>query len=92
VATLIRTNNLKLFDWRISWKKRKNNHYTEEFKRSSAKLAVESDQSIVATARNLDVNEVTLHGWIKRYYSAPPPSSASTDKIDAYSELQRLKN
>ncbi len=70
--------------------KRKNRSYTEDFKRSSAKLAIESDQSIRATAQDLGVNEVTLHGWIKRYYS-----TASSDKpaenLDPLSEIKRLK-
>lgn len=71
--------------------KRKNKHYTEEFKRSSAKLAVESDQSIAATARNLSVNAVTLHGWVKRYYSGAAPGATSINTVDAHSEIQRLK-
>jgi len=71
--------------------KRKIKRYTEEFKQSSAKLAVESDQPISATARNLGVNEVTLHGWVKRYYSATVPQADPVGKIDAYRELQRLK-
>lgn len=68
--------------------KRKIKKYTEEFKQSSAKLAVESEQSISATARDLGVNEVTLHGWVKRYYSVTNPQ---VERIDAYRELQRLK-
>jgi transposase-like protein len=72
-------------------KNRKIKIYAEDFKRSSAKLAVESDQPISTTARNLGVHEVTLHGWVKRYYSEPTASEKSTQKIDAYAEIQRLK-
>lgn len=71
--------------------KRKVKSYTEDFKQSSAKLAVESEQSISATARSLGVNEVTLHGWVKRYYSGATSHAESAGKIDAYSEIQRLK-
>jgi transposase len=70
--------------------KRKVKSYTEDFKQSSAKLAVESEQSISATARSLGVNEVTLHGWVKRYYSVTPHAE-SAGKVDAYGEIQRLK-
>ena len=42
--------------------------YNEEFKKSSAKLAVSSEQSIAQTARDLGVNVNTLHGWVGKYY------------------------
>ena len=72
-------------------KKRKVRNYAEDFKRSSAKLAVESDQPISATARDLGVHAVTLHGWVKRYYSNPTSSSGSAGDVDALSEIKRLR-
>jgi transposase len=69
--------------------KRQVKSYTEDFKHSSAKLAVESEQPIAATARNLGVNEVTLHGWVKRYY--PNIATKKSDQIDVHTEIQRLK-
>lgn len=71
--------------------KRKIKNYSEDFKQSSAKLAVESDQSIAATARELGINEVTLHGWVKRYYSTQKQSKPSSQHVDVLAELQRLK-
>ena len=38
--------------------------YSLEFKQSSAKLAVESDQAVSQTAKDLGVNETTLYGWV----------------------------
>jgi transposase len=38
--------------------------YPAAFKERAVKLAVESDQSIAQTARDLGVNENTLHTWI----------------------------
>lgn len=35
--------------------------YTSEFKHSAVKLAIEGDETIAQTARNLGVNENTLH-------------------------------
>jgi transposase-like protein len=35
--------------------------YNEEFRKSSAKLAVESNLSLAKTAEDLDVNTITLH-------------------------------
>jgi transposase len=38
--------------------------YPAAFKARAVKLAVESDQPIAQTARDLGVNENTLHTWI----------------------------
>jgi len=48
--------------------KRTTKQYPLEFKQSSAKLAVESNQSIVQTAKDLGINKTTLHGWVAKYY------------------------
>jgi len=42
--------------------------YPAEFKERAVKLAVESDQSIAQTARDLGVHENTLHTWIGKYH------------------------
>lgn len=41
--------------------------YTDEFKKSSAQLAVESGKPISDTAKNLGVSSSTLNGWVKNY-------------------------
>jgi transposase len=38
--------------------------YPAEFKERAVKLAVEAEQPIAQTARDLGVNENTLHTWI----------------------------
>ena len=43
--------------------------YPEEFKKSSAKLAIETDQTISRTASDLGVDPSTLRGWISKYYA-----------------------
>ncbi len=47
--------------------KRQATHYPNEFKESSAKLAVESKESVAQIAKNLGVHVATLHGWVKKY-------------------------
>lgn len=42
---------------------KKSNSYTAEFKEAAVKLAVESDQPVTQTARELGVNVNTLHTW-----------------------------
>lgn len=49
--------------------KRKVKRCPLEFKESSAKLAVESSQSIAKTARDLGGNDVSLRGWVRKYYN-----------------------
>jgi len=71
-------------------KRRKLPVYAEEFKSSSAKLAVESEQSIAKTAEDLGINKNTLHGWIGKYYpnrDQTPQSQAS----DAQETIKQLK-
>jgi transposase len=66
--------------------------YPSEFRESSVKLAIESDQPIAQTARELGVNPNTLHGWISKYSKASS-SQAITTRTDEhlYDELKRLK-
>ena len=48
--------------------KRRVTHYPTEFKESSAKLAVDSKESVAQIAKNLGVHAVTLQGWIVKYW------------------------
>jgi len=68
---------------------KKLNTYTSEFKESSVKLALESDQPIAQTARDLGVNPNTIHTWINKY-SKPKTAVERTDE-HIYDENKRLK-
>lgn len=76
----------------MSEETKKPNTYTSEFKESAVKLAIESDQPIAATARDLGVNVNTLHTWISKY-SKPKKQQSSSERTDEhlYDELKRLK-
>jgi transposase len=65
--------------------------YTAEFRESAVKLANESDKPIAQTARELGVNENTLHTWINKY--SRPMAQDKTVRTDdhLYEELKRLK-
>lgn len=76
--------------------KNQKNNYSLEFKISSAQLAVESDQPIAQTARDLGVNHNTLHGWIEKYSEIPPnqligSNMSSSNKAIYFEENKRLK-
>jgi len=70
--------------------RKKVNVYPAEFRESAVKLAVESDQPITQTARELGVNCHPLHTWI----SKNPRSEQVVQKVSdehLYDEPKRLK-
>ncbi len=67
----------------------KKKNYTEEFRKSSAQLAVDSDQPISKTAADLDINETTLYNWVSKYCPKKDPAPANLDSM--HQELQKLR-
>ena len=55
--------------------------YPAEFKERAVKLAVESEQPIAQTARDLGVNENTLHTWRPRSWDRPLASHEARSKM-----------
>ena len=64
--------------------------YPAACKEGAVKLAVESDQSIAQTARDLGVNENTLHTWIGKYHHAERQEPQVQDE-HLYAALKRLR-
>jgi transposase len=64
--------------------------YSAEFKERAVKLAVESDQPIAQTARDLGVNENTVHTWIGKYHRVERQDKQVND-AHLYEELKRLR-
>ena len=64
--------------------------YPAAFKERAVKLAVESDQPIAQTARDLGVNENTLQTWIGTYHRAERQTKQVHDE-HLSEELQRLR-
>jgi transposase len=65
--------------------------YSAEFRESAVKLANESDKSIAQTARDLGINENTLHTWISKYSRRMETAKAIRTDDHLYEELKRLK-
>jgi len=65
--------------------------YSSQFKQDAAKLAVESDQSVAQTARNLGVNSNSLYTWIAKYHQPESPTNKGTGEKSPYEELKRLR-
>ena len=64
--------------------------YTEEFKESSAILAVESDQTIAQTAKDLGIKLSTLHGWISKYVKKKDKDKMR-NKVNLEEENKKLR-
>ena len=50
--------------------KMKNSKYTREFRDSSVQLVLNSQESTIKIAKDLDVNEKTLYNWVREYKKA----------------------
>ena len=64
--------------------------YPAACKERAVKGAVESDPPIAQTARDLGVNENTLHTWIGQYHRGERQEKPVQDD-HLYEELQRLR-
>jgi transposase len=64
--------------------------YAAECKERAVKLAIETDQTIAQTARDLGVNENTLHPWMGKYHRAERQEQQVHDE-HLYEELKRLR-
>lgn len=68
----------------------KGKRYEESFKIETVKYINEHNKSVAQTAREVGVNENTLHGWIKKYGKQPEVKSAQTFS-SSEAELRALK-
>lgn len=57
-------------------------HYTEEFKQDAVHLALTSEQSIDATARDLEIPSGTLYGWIDKQRKKKTQSPLTADTLN----------
>jgi transposase len=64
--------------------------YPAAFKERAVKWAVESDQSIAQTARDLGGNENTRHTWSGKYHRAERQGQQVQDE-HLYAALKRLR-
>lgn len=49
----------------------KGKRYDEEFKKETVKYILENNKPVAQVAREVDINENTLHGWVKKYGQQP---------------------
>ena len=68
-----------------------NSSYSSQFKQDAVKLAVESDQSVAKTARDLGVNANTLYTWVTKFHLSKPSTANDHGDNNPYDELKRLR-
>jgi transposase len=71
----------------MNQEKQKAKVYSAEFRASSVKLALGSDQ----TAKDLGINSNTLHTWINKYSQPKEQNKVVRTDEHLYDELKRLK-
>lgn len=71
--------------------KKKPVEYTAEFRESAVKLAVESDQPVAQTAKELGVNKNTLYTWIGQYHRPAKKQRSKVAEEHIYDEVKRLR-
>lgn len=75
-------------------KQKQSGDYTAEFRESAVKLAVEGNQSVNQTARDLGINVNTLHTWISKYHRKDDKAGRKNGEFSQehlHDELKRLK-
>ncbi|MFT7087402.1 MAG: transposase [Rickettsiales bacterium] len=74
----------------MSSKTRQN--YPLEFKVSSVKLAIDSDQSTAQTARDLGINPNSIYSWIAEYSNSNKNNQKNmSGNANSFEENKRLK-
>ena len=54
--------------------------YTSEYREDAVKIALSSNDTIANTARNLGINESTLHNWVNKAVKNKTTESKSSKK------------
>lgn len=71
--------------------KQQKNNYSAEFRISSARLALESNQPISQTARDLGVKVNTLHTWVSNQSNSKESSNMTKNSECHFEEVARLR-
>nr|WP_232515635.1 IS3 family transposase [Aeribacillus pallidus] len=69
---------------------KKQRRYEEDFKRQTVRYILEEAKSVAQVARELKINENTLHGWMKKYKQEPEITETQTFRSEDH-EVRELK-
>jgi transposase len=71
--------------------KNQKNNYSPEFRASSVRLALESDQSIAQTARDLGIKDNTLYNWVSNQSNSKENNNMAKNGECHFEEVARLR-
>lgn len=71
--------------------KKKNNSYSDEFKKEAVRQALESGKPKSQVARDLGISDSLLYGWINKFDEAKSKGVTPKEFDDEKAELRRLK-
>lgn len=65
--------------------------YSREFKIEAVRMTTEGGISVAQAARDLEVNENTLHNWRRQFRQWGAAPNASKEALSQAEEIQRLR-
>jgi transposase len=71
--------------------KRARKTYTREYKIEAVRLTTEGGASVAQTARDLGINENTLHNWRRQFREWGAPPNAGKEALTMAEENRRLR-
>ena len=71
--------------------KKKNNQYSDEFKREAVRQALESGKPKAQVARELGIGISLLYGWIQKFDEAKSKGLTPKELDEEKAELRRLQ-
>jgi len=72
-------------------KKRPRKTYSREFKIEAVRMTTEGGISVAQAARDLEVNENTLHNWRRQFRQWGTAPNAGKEALSQAEEIQRLR-
>ena len=72
-------------------KKRPRKTYSREFKIEAVRMTTEGGISVAQAARDLEVNENTLHNWRRQFRQWGAAPNAGKEALSQAEEIQRLR-
>jgi transposase len=71
--------------------KRPRRSYTREFKIEAVRMTTEGGMSVAQAARDLELNENTLHNWRRQFRQWGAAPNAGKEALSQAEEIQRLR-
>jgi len=75
----------------LDTEKKPRKSYTREFKIEAVRLTTEGGISVAQAARDLEINENTLHNWRRQFRQWGAGPGAGKEALSQAEEIQRLR-